>query len=111
MAIDIHYPRGLPNWSTPFEPDVAQVIRGLEAVRRSVCAYGPNADRCDCKYGRSDKIQGEQTGCPELRAAIDMIMAIHAAPKHDEFAIEKAVMEGFFAGYKSAVKIRGEEQR
>jgi hypothetical protein len=58
-------------------------IQKLEEVRRSICEYGPNATRCDCKFympGRDGPpAQGrfglgtEVTGCPELRVLIAMM--------------------------------------
>lgn len=58
-----------------------RLIAALEAARRSVCAYGPEARTCDCKYGmfppaadapfQGPKFLGsEETGCPELRDLI-----------------------------------------
>ena len=60
------------------------LINALETARRAVCAYGPDARTCDCKYGlvpdnghdfQPAVLHSEETGCPELR---DMIHAIQA---------------------------------
>jgi hypothetical protein len=48
-----------------------EFLAGLETLRKRLCQYGPNADRCDCKYGASG--QGEESGCPELREAIAIL--------------------------------------
>lgn len=57
----------------------------LEIIRRQRCGYSspinPDAT-CDCKYGLGDQIfqvngrrvTSEQTGCPELRDAIRVIL-------------------------------------
>lgn len=60
----------------------------LEAIRRTVCAYG-GGDYCDCKYGlqaagetgryatyndRTERLLSEQTGCPELRELIHRLL-------------------------------------
>jgi len=52
-----------------------KLIDGLEALRKSLCAYGSLANRCDCKFGISEKTTkgSEQTGCSELRQAIEML--------------------------------------
>jgi hypothetical protein len=53
-----------------------RIIAGLEELRKVVCAYGPDAERCDCKFGVKypRKYAGsEQTGCPELRQAIEYL--------------------------------------
>ncbi len=48
----------------------AETIALLERVRAAnVCAYATPG--CDCKYGAS--LEGEQTGCPELRELIAML--------------------------------------
>lgn len=69
--------------------DKEALAKALEAVRRRICAYnmGMSMDedrRCDCKYGLDiDKlvsgevkysIGSEQTGCPELRTVIYMLL-------------------------------------
>lgn len=59
--------------------DRIRVASALEAVRRRICAYGPNAEHCDCKYGFGQslvsKVQNsEMTGCPELRSAISIVL-------------------------------------
>lgn len=60
------------------------LIDALEEARKAVCAYGPLARTCDCKYGlvpdngydwQPAMLGSEQTGCPELR---DLIRAIRA---------------------------------
>lgn len=53
----------------------------LEAVRRKICAYGPEAKRCDCKYGLGltlggfKKLSHEDSGCPELKSVIEILLA------------------------------------
>lgn len=50
-----------------------RLIEGLEAIRKRLCVYpGPT---CDCKFGASGK--GEQTGCPEVRQAIEYLKGQH----------------------------------
>lgn len=48
------------------------LLAAVTKMRRSVCAYGPNAQECDCKYGASAvghlSTGSEETGCPELRS-------------------------------------------
>lgn len=74
----------------PWEPSYGfsetapvKLAAALELVRRSVCAYGPLAETCDCKYGLYEFIlpkgdpgyvNSEQTGCPELRSVIGMLL-------------------------------------
>jgi hypothetical protein len=48
-----------------------RLIAGLEELRKRVCEYGPLARTCDCKFGASG--EGEQSGCPELRQAIEYL--------------------------------------
>lgn len=70
-----------------FGVDREKLIESLEALRKTVCAYGPDADRCDCKFGISytgRRNSTEQTGCPELRQAIlilrgreDEVLTLH----------------------------------
>jgi hypothetical protein len=53
-----------------------RLIAGLEELRKSVCAYGPDAVRCDCKFGVTCPrlhAGSEQTGCPELRQVIEYL--------------------------------------
>jgi len=49
------------------------VLEGLEALQKTVCAYGSEY-RCDCKYGIREDARpleiSENTGCPELRVVI-----------------------------------------
>lgn len=58
--------------------DPEALAHALEAVRRRVCAYGPDAQRCDCKYGltteQKDRLGSERTGCPELRSAVRLLL-------------------------------------
>lgn len=67
--------------------DKEELAKALELVRRRVCAYGGGLNghgTCDCKYGLDiDKqVSGEvdytpwseQTGCPELRSVIHMLL-------------------------------------
>lgn len=56
----------------------AKLAETLEAMRRRACAYGSDAERCDCKYGlRPDgrrRPGDEQCGCPELRETIHRLL-------------------------------------
>lgn len=77
----------------PWEPaygftktDPVALAATLEMVRRGVCAYGPLATTCDCKYGMGKQItpageisgikrfNSEMTGCPELRSVIRILL-------------------------------------
>ena len=51
-------------------------LEGLERVRKGLCCY--LGDRCDCKYGfdGTQRPGGEQTGCPEIRAAMEHIQQL-----------------------------------
>lgn len=55
-----------------FFPTRSELISSLTRLRRNACAYG-GVDRCDCKYGCETPMFGEQCGCPELRAAAELI--------------------------------------
>lgn len=67
---------------------IETIISTLETLRRRVCAYDhPGFEvpppTCDCKFsniGTHGKPLGmsEQTGCPELREAIDALRVIQA---------------------------------
>jgi hypothetical protein len=65
--------------------DPRELAAALELIRRRVCAYGPNAKTCDCKYGLGLRLldgdastysglSSEQTGCPELRELIHKLL-------------------------------------
>jgi hypothetical protein len=57
-----------------------KLITNLTKMQKALCCYmGPT---CDCKYG-FDKIgtAGEQTGCPELREAVEILQIM----SEDEF--------------------------
>lgn len=62
------------------DPDVVGLAKTLEMVRREVCAYNLgmfNYDvLCDCKYGKEEDTRSgsEQTGCPELREVIHLLL-------------------------------------
>lgn len=73
----------------PWEPrygflktDPVMLAAALESARRRLCLYGPEAEICDCKYGIGENLMltgdyrptGEQTGCPELRSAIHLLL-------------------------------------
>lgn len=54
------------------------LVKSLEKVRRRLCCYHPNAPFCDCKYIGEDATYpdptgGENTGCCEVRMAINLI--------------------------------------
>lgn len=56
-----------------------EVLDGIAVMGARACLYSATdvewARRCDCKYGVSPESYpgGEQTGCPELRAAHHVI--------------------------------------
>jgi hypothetical protein len=67
--------------------DVTSLAAALEATRRRICAYGPTATRCDCKYGAgvhlnlghvnpdgTVKAGDEQSGCPEISEVIHRLL-------------------------------------
>ena len=62
------------------------LLANLDALRRRLCQYGPDAKRCDCKFGASGK--GEQSGCPELRQAIAIISG-----QREQVAITRELFE------------------
>ena len=49
------------------------VYEALQKLLKNICSYG-GGKVCDCKYGFSSK--GEQTGCPELRCALEVLRLI-----------------------------------
>ena len=57
-----------------FIPEIEVLIENLEKFAGRLCDYshdGKLLEICDCKYGASGI--GEQTGCPEIRASIELI--------------------------------------
>ena len=52
------------------EGGTERLADSLELLRQHLCGY-VGQPTCDCKYGASGR--GEQTGCPELRDAIDYL--------------------------------------
>jgi hypothetical protein len=50
-----------------------EVMADLERVRKGLCCY--TGKTCDCKYGfpASHQPGTEQTGCPEIRAALGLL--------------------------------------
>lgn len=59
------------NW---FRPTKEEVVQGLETLRERICCYV--GTRCDCKYLTPDcdmRRGSEQTGCCEVRAAIEFL--------------------------------------
>ena len=63
--------------------DKVALAAALEYVRRKVCCYNLSIERdvhCDCKYGLSIEdgerrsVSSEQTGCPELREVIYLLL-------------------------------------
>lgn len=52
------------------EGGAERLADSLELLRQHLCGY-VGQPTCDCKYGASGR--GEQTGCPELRDAIDYL--------------------------------------
>jgi hypothetical protein len=84
-----HTAAALAARTQPWEPlygftktDPIRLASALEAVRCRICAYGPLADTCDCKYGLGETLTAgppaqsgsERTGCPELRSAIRLLL-------------------------------------
>lgn len=69
-----------------------QLIEGLSKLRAHLCRYV--VDPCDCKYGCDglDDRRSEQSGCPEVRAAIALLNDQtddegRAAPRTDYLAM------------------------
>lgn len=60
-----------------FFTDLAKCISGLLKMQRDHCHYG-NPNRCDCKYGVENG-GSEQSGCPELRMAAEILGAMTKA--------------------------------
>jgi len=57
-----------------FIPDIEILIKNLKKLGGRLCCYSHNGKlpkTCDCKYGASGV--AEETGCPEIRAAIELI--------------------------------------
>ena len=57
-----------------FIPEIEILIENLERLAGRLCEYshdGKLPSTCDCKYGASGV--GEETGCSEVRAAIELI--------------------------------------
>ena len=70
-----------------FIPSDEKVIEGLKKIGARLCAYTSPGEEwailCDCKYGASG--HGEQTGCAEVRAAIEIILERkEAKPVNDD---------------------------
>lgn len=63
-------------------PSAQDIISGLDAVRKSLCAYGPDSNFCDCKFVGNGKLGGaggEATGCAEIRSAIRILESASTA--------------------------------
>jgi hypothetical protein len=65
--------------------DIDELIELLKDRQNSICAYGTregDGGTCDCKYtnrmflSQDFELKGEQTGCCELRAAIQILEKI-----------------------------------
>lgn len=56
-----------------------ELLVALKALRRKVCCYSGGEDFCDCKYGfdGTQNRLSEQTGCPELRTAIELLTCMN----------------------------------
>lgn len=69
------------------------LIEGLKVIKKRRCAY--SGAKCDCKYGVNDKTfnngGSEQTGCPEISEAINLIQAM--TDKEFEFISKRAGIE------------------
>jgi hypothetical protein len=61
---------------------ICKLIENLEKMRKKACCYGPDAKVCDCKYGASN--EGEETGCPELRCAIEYLRELQTIDDKDK---------------------------
>ena len=82
----------------------------LEALRKRLCAYGPDATRCDCKYllpngAPSARVMGrsEVTGCPELRYVVDFLRNSDAEQVKRE-RDRVAELEGVLAGVRRLIE-------
>ena len=73
----------------------SELIEQLHRLQRTLCYHDPYPDRpnegpppfCDCKYG-ADDLDGECTGCPEVRMAMWIIDAM--TPEEFEEITERA---------------------
>ena len=55
-----------------FVVPMPELLEGLGRLRRRLCNYQASDEHgCDCKYGATGR--GEQSGCPEVRAAIELL--------------------------------------
>lgn len=70
-------------WTPHKNTDKVDLAAALEYVRRTICCYSLDIERdvrCDCKYGLSIEdgerrgVGSEQTGCPELREVIYLLL-------------------------------------
>lgn len=64
-----------------FVPERSKLLEGLTRVQRRLCCYHQSPpdqppNHCDCKYGAGMCPSGEDTGCPEVSAAIEIIHAL-----------------------------------
>lgn len=57
-----------------------EIARALRLIGAEHCVYAGGWDKahpfCDCKYGYMGDHRGEQSGCPEIRAAVSVIEAM-----------------------------------
>lgn len=63
-----------------FGADQSELVAGLQRVGDRICHYGPLGTwprRCDCKYGATS--QGEDSGCPEVALAANLINVMSPA--------------------------------
>ena len=61
--------------------DRPEILVALEAVRRHACCYSDgtkDARPCDCKFGVKIPFKEgyENTGCPEMRVIIAMVLSM-----------------------------------
>jgi hypothetical protein len=53
-----------------------ELLANLERLRRRLCCY--MGETCDCKFGTT-AVTSEQTGCPEIRQAMEIIRGNRAS--------------------------------
>lgn len=71
-----------------------ELIDNLDRVRRQqLCGY-TGGDPCDCKFGANAR-RHEQTGCPEVRQAIEILRGQHEQAIRDAVAEE---VEAYWPG-------------
>jgi len=79
-----------------FGVEQSELLEGLENLRSSICGYAGST--CDCKYGiekrdplKPNKYWGEDTGCPEVRQAMEMLKALNEE-EFNELCLKSGMM-------------------